>query len=155
MKKFLAILLVFALVLCSALLVYAMAEAPEVEPAPIPLVNLTGVVVALVLLIGDFLLAWIAKVIVPPIRRWIESHTTKEQRGLMWDAVCELVDAAEQTIRGPARGPEKFAYVNEMMRQRGFTVDKSMIEAALKRMGARTLDAVGTAFGEPPRAAEE
>ena len=71
MKKILAVLLAVMLLMCSAFLACALAEAAEPTPRAAPLVDLTGVVVAVVLVIFDFLLAWIARVIIPPIKKWV------------------------------------------------------------------------------------
>ena len=137
MKKLFAVLLILALLLCGAFLAYAIAETAEGSPAGRPLVDLTGVLVAVVLLVFDFLLVWIARVIIPPIKTWLQAHTTEKQRGLLWDAVCKFVDAAEQTILGPGRGKERLEYVVSGLEDEGFTVDFDMIEAAVKRMKER------------------
>jgi len=139
-KKIVSILLVMVLLVCGAFLTYALAEAPApAAPAQsAPLVDLTGALVAVVLVIFDFLLAWITRVIVPPIREWLGTHTTEKQRGLLWDAICKLVDAAEQTIIGPGQGARRLAYVEAGLQQRGFTVDNDMIEAAVRRMKQNT-----------------
>lgn len=84
MKKLLALVLVISLLLLGAFFAYALAEAPDTTPSSAPLVNLTGVVVAFVLAGFDFLLAWIAKVIVPPIKQWLNTHTTEKQKSLLW-----------------------------------------------------------------------
>lgn len=146
MKKFIAILLVIALLVMGGLFAYAMAEATEPTTRAAPLVDLTGVIIAVVLMLFDFLLAWIAKVIVPPIREWLGAHTSVTQRSLMWDAICKLVDAAEQTIIGPGRGKERLAYVVAGLQDRGFTIDSDMIEAAVKRMNDRLALTMGEAF---------
>ena len=146
MKKILAVLLAVTLILTGAFFAYAIAETAEDAPRAAPLVDLTGVVVSVVLLIFDFLLAWIARVIVPPIREWLGTHTTEKQRGLAWDAICKLVDAAEQTIKGPGLGEKRLAYVEAGLQQRGFTIDTDMIEAAVKRMNDRLAFTVGEAF---------
>ena len=146
MKKFLAILLALALLLCGPILAYAMAETAEATPRAAPLVDLTGAFVAIMLVVFDFLLAWIARVMIPPIKAWLETHTTQEQRGLLWDAICKLVDAAEQTIRGPGLGAKRLAYVEAGLIERGFSIDNDLIEAAVKRMKDRTGLVLGEAF---------
>lgn len=150
MKKLLALLLALVLVLCVALIPYAMAEAAEAPPAPVPMVDLTSAFVAVLLLVFDFLLTWIAKVIVPPIKQWLLARTSEKQRNLLWDAICKLVDAAEQTIRGPGRGEERLDYVIDGLHERGFKVDKDLIEAAVKRMNDRTLATISEAFIDQP-----
>lgn len=143
MKKIISILLVTILVLCGAFCAYALAEAAVAAPSSAPLVDLTGVVVSVLALIFDFLLAWIAKVIIPPIKAWLATHTTEKQRGLLWDAVCQLVDAAEQIITGEKMGEKRKAYVEAGLQQRGLTVDGDLIEAAVKRMNERAMYALG------------
>lgn len=138
MKKIVSILLVMVLLVIGAFLAYALAEASATPAQSAPLVDLTGALVAVVLVVFDFLLAWIAKVIVPPIKEWLGTHTTEKQRGLLWDAICKLVDAAEQTIIGPGQGAKRLAYVEAGLQQRGFTVDNDMIEAAVRRMKQNT-----------------
>ena len=150
MKKILAVLLAVMLLMCSAFLACALAEAAEPTPRAAPLVDLTGVVVAVVLVIFDFLLAWIARVIIPPIKKWLETHTTEKQRGLLWDAVTSLVEAAEQTILGPGRGKERLEYVVAGLMKRGFTVDLDMIESAVKTMNDKAKQAFREAFEPIP-----
>lgn len=150
MKKILSILLVMALLLCGAYYAYAIAEAPGAAPDA-PLVDLTKVIVSVLALIFEFLLAWIAKVIVPPIKSWLDSHTTKNQRGLLWDATKQFVAAAEQTIKGPCRGRERFEHVVAELMERGLTVDVDMIEAAVKQMNDKLALTVGEAFDIPER----
>ena len=145
MKKILIMILCAALLICGAFFAWAMAEGTDNAPAP--LVDLTGVVVAVALAAFEFMLAWIAKVIVPPIREWLEAHTTEKEKNLLWDAVTKLVDAAEQTIRGPGQGEKRLAYVEAGLRERGFSIDTDMIEAAVKRMNDRAMAAIGEAFG--------
>lgn len=149
MKKFIAILLALALLVCGPILACAMAETAEATPRAAPLVDLTGAFVAIMLVVFDFLLAWIARVMIPPIKEWLETHTTQEQRGLLWDAICKLVDAAEQTILGPCRGKERLAYVEAGLIERGLSVDYDLIEAAVKRMKDRTAFVMGEAFVLP------
>ena len=147
MKKLLALVLVISLLLFGAFFAYALAEAADTPHSSAPLVNLTGVVVAIVLAGFDFLLAWIAKVIVPPIKQWLNTHTTEKQKSLLWDAITELVDAAEQIITGPGMGERRMAYVEAGLAQRGFTVDRDLIEAAVRRMKQNTRIIFADAFG--------
>ena len=150
MKKFISILLAVALLLCGAFLTYAMAEAEGGGTPPAPVVDLTRVAVSALVLIFEFLLAWIAKVIVPPLRNWLKTNTTERQRSLLWDAVTSLVEAAEQTILGPGRGKERLKYVVEGLMKRGFTVDLDMIESAVKTMNDKTKQAFREAFEPVP-----
>lgn len=146
MKKYCAILLVIALLVSAVFLTYALAEAPAAPEQSAPLVDLTGALVAVLLLVFEFLLAWIARVIVPPIKAWLRTHTTEKERGLLWDAICKLVDAAEQIITGPAMGERRMAYVQAGLRQRGLTIDVDMIEAAVRRMKQNTRITFADAF---------
>ena len=146
MKKFIAVLLVIALLVACGLFAYALAEIHETTTRAAPLVDLTGVIIAVVLVIFDFLLAWIAKVIIPPIKDWLETHTTKNQRSLMWDAICKLVEAAEQTIRGPGLGEKRLAYVEAGLQERGYKIDNDLIEAAVKQMNDRLAATIAPAF---------
>ncbi|MBQ7214327.1 MAG: hypothetical protein IJS25_07335 [Bacteroidales bacterium] len=138
MKKAVAILLVMALLVMGAYIFYAMAEVPVDGGHPMPVVDLTGALVALLLIVFEFLLAWIARVIIPPIKEWLKARTTEKERGMIWDAVCKLVDAAEQIIRGPCLGERRLAYVEAGLLQRGIKVDRDLIEAAVLRMKERT-----------------
>lgn len=97
-------------------------------------INLTGVIVSLLALLFNALLAWIAKVVVPPLKEWLAAKTTSEQRGLMYSFVKELVAAAEQTIVGAGLGGEKMQYVVDRLKEKGIEVDIDMIEAAVKEM---------------------
>jgi len=146
LKKYIAFLLAFILILTGAFFAYAIAETAEGTPRAAPMVDLTGVIIAVLALVFDFLLAWIARVIVPPIKCWLDENTTEKQKGLIWDAITKMVDAAEQIIIGPGQGARKMAYVQAGLQQRGYTVDSDMIEAAVKRMNDRTKLMIGSAF---------
>lgn len=148
MKKIVSILLVMALLMCGAFLTYALAEEAD-APAAGPVVDLTGLVIAVLLAAFEFLMARFARVLIPPAKAWLEVHTTEKERGLLWNAICELVDAAEQIIKGSAMGERRMAYVEAGLRQRGLTVDRDLIEAAVKRVNERTMFAVGNVFEVP------
>ena len=147
MKKLTAVLLAVMLLIYGVFTTYALAEVAEAVPRAAPMVNLTWVIVTIALAVLDFLLGWIAKVIVPPIKSWLETHTTEKQRGLLWDAVCKLVEAAEQIIRGPGLGERRMAYVKAGLEERGYTVDTDMIEAAVRQMKQNTRIVFADAFG--------
>lgn len=143
MKRFTAILLAVILLagmilMMGGMIAYALAEAAEPAPGA-PLVNLTGVIVAALALVFDFLLAWIAKVMIPPIKAWMKQHMTERQRGMTWDLICKLVDAAEQIITGPGMGTSRMDYVKQALLDRGVEVDTDLIEAAVKRMNERMM----------------
>lgn len=110
-------------------------------------INLTGVIVSLLALLFNALLAWIAKVVVPPLKEWLAAKTTTEQRGLMYTFVKELVAAAEQTIVGAGLGSEKMQYVIDGLKAKGITVDIDMIEAAVKEMNDAAEERLASIFG--------
>lgn len=110
-------------------------------------INLTGVIVSLLVLLFNVLLAWIAKVVVPPLKEWLAAKTTTEQRGLMYTFVKELVAAAEQTIVGAGLGSEKMQYVIDGLKAKGITVDIDMIEAAVKEMNDAAEERLASIFG--------
>ncbi len=143
MKRFIAILLAVILLagmilMMGGMIAYALAEAAEPAPGA-PQVNLTGVIVAALALVFDFLLAWIAKVMIPPIKAWMKQHMTERQRDMAWDLICKLVDAAEQIITGPGMGTSRMDYVKQALLDRGVEVDTDLIEAAVKRMNERMM----------------
>lgn len=144
MKKMIVTLLVIALAMYWALMAYAVAEDTA---AAAPMVDITRVLTAAVLFIFDIVLAWIARVIIPPVKAWIEENTTEKQRGLMWDVVYELVAAAEQLIQGPGQGEKRMAYVKSKLRERGLDVNVDMIEAAVRQMNERLMGLAGEALG--------
>ena len=149
MKKFLAVLLVAILVLGCLVYTVALAEAAEAAPGA-PLVDLTRVVIAVLVLIFEFLLAWIAKVIVPPIKKWLDAHVTEKEKRMAWDTTCALVDAAEQIIKGPGMGTSRLNYVEAGLQERGLTIDTDMIEAAVRRMKERTMLTLADGLGIKP-----
>lgn len=146
MKKLISALLVCILIaMILASMFAAFAEAPGSTVVTPATVDLTQVVISVVLLVFNFLLAWIIKAVIPPIRLWLEARTTNEQRTLLYNLVYTLVNAAEQVI-GRGRGSEKFQYVIQVLEENGYTVDVDMIEAAVKEMDdvveARVIEAL-------------
>ena len=109
MKKILSVLLAAMLVviLCSPLCLAETAAEPAART--VPMIDLTGLVVSIVVLIGEALLAWLLKAIIPPAKKWLDSHTTKNQQTVIWNVVKRLVEAAEQIITGEGKGDEKLA----------------------------------------------
>lgn len=108
MKKIISILLALMLVTVTCMFCLAETTAEPVTPTA-PMVDLTGLVVSIVLLIGEALLAWLLKAIIPPAKKWLDSHTTKNQQTVMWNVVKRLVEAAEQIITGEGKGDKKLA----------------------------------------------
>ena len=140
MKKFIAILLTAMLltVICLSCLAETAAE-----PAPSAhMIDLTGLVVSIVVLIGEAILAWLLKAVIPPAKKWLESHTTKNQQTVIWNVVKRLVEAAEQIITGEGKGDEKLAYVESWLKKYGYDIDRFVIEAAVKEMNDRQLTVV-------------
>ena len=145
MKKILAVLLSAMLVMTVFLTPYVIAEAvePPASPgAPVPVaftVNLTGLIIAILVAFFEFLLAWLLKAVIPPLKKWLNSHTTKNQQAILWNVITRLVEAAEQTITGINCGSEKMQFVKDALRRRGFEVDTYLIEAAVKEMNDRVI----------------
>ena len=142
-KKLLVALLIVIITISFATV--AVAESAATSPGF--QINLTGVIVSLLVLLFNVLLAWIAKVVVPPLKEWLAAKTTTEQRGLMYTFVKELVAAAEQTIVGAGLGSEKMQYVIDGLKAKGITVDIDMIEAAVKEMNDAAEERLASIFG--------
>lgn len=146
MKKIIAILL--ALMLLAVFCVTCLAEAAAEPVAPTaPLIDLTGLVVSIVIFVGEMLLAWLLKAIIPPAKKWLDSHTTTNQQTVMWNVVKRLVEAAEQIITGEGKGDEKLAWVEAGLRQHGYTIDRYLIEAAVKEMNDHGLNEIAQELG--------
>lgn len=145
MKKFLSILLCAMLMMTILCAPYVLAEAvePPASPAaPVPVtytVNLTGLIIAILVAFFEFLLAWLLKAVIPPAKRWLDSHTTKNQQQILWNVVKRLVEAAEQTITGLNQGEQKMAFVKAALNAHGYDVDTYLIEAAVKEMNDRAI----------------
>lgn len=136
MKKF------FAVILCLVMAIMMPAAALAEETAPAVTVDLTGVIVAAVVLIFDLILGWVAKAYLPSLKAWLEERTTGEQQKRIYELIEKLVMAAEQMI-GAGMGTEKMKYVINELRLRGINVDVDMIEAAVKEMNDKALKVVG------------
>lgn len=136
MKKF------FAVILCLVMAIMIPAAALAEETTPAVTVDLTGVIVAAVVLIFDLLLGWVAKAYLPSLKAWLDERTTGEQQKRIYDLIEKLVLAAEQTI-GAGLGSDKMKYVINELRLRGVEVDVDMIEAAVKEMNDKALKVMG------------
>lgn len=137
MKQTLALVLI-ALLLITLVAFPSLAEVAEVAtepPAPTPsvTVDLTQIVVSVVGLLFSFLLTWLIRAVVPPIRKWLETRTSSEQRQMFITLTRQLVHAAEQTI-GAGNGKKKLIYVCDQLRKRGYTIDLDVIESTVKEM---------------------
>lgn len=136
MKKF------FAVILCLVMAIMMPAAALAEETAPTVTVDLTGVIVAAVVLIFDLILGWVAKAYLPSLKAWLDERTTGEQQKRIYELVEKLVLAAEQMI-GAGMGTKKMKYVINELRRRGINVDVEMIEAAVKEMNDKALKIMG------------
>ena len=130
MKKFLAIML--TAMLLTVFLFSCLAE--TAAPGPMFTVDVTQLVISIISVIFSALLAWIIKAVIPPVKTWLIEHTTTEQQTRAWTMIKWLVEAAEQTIVGAARGSERLEWVLEELKARGIKVDRALVEAAVKEM---------------------
>lgn len=147
MKKIFALLLAVVMLLVVFFAPVALSEtAAEPTPPAAPMIDLTGLVVSIVVLIGEAILALLMKAIIPPAKKWLETHATKNQQAVMWNVVKRLVEAAEQIITGERKGDQKLAYVQEALRVHGYDIDRYVIEAAVKEMNDRSLMTVANAL---------
>ena len=113
-----------------------------------PVIDLTEIIVSIVGLIFSFLLAWIIKAVIPPVKKWLNAKTTAEQRAMLYQVVQNLVNAAEQVI-GRGKGSEKMDYVMNALELKGFEVDLDMIESAVKEMNDKAVAQALAAFNSP------
>lgn len=130
MKKFLAIML--TAMLLTVFLFSCLAE--TAAPGPMFTVDVTQLVISIIGVIFSALLAWIIKAVIPPVKTWLIEHTTTEQQTRAWTMIKWLVEAAEQTIVGAAKGSERLEWVLEELKARGIKVDRALVEAAVKEM---------------------
>ncbi len=140
---------IFALITAAALMLTLLALPPvalaEGEAAPAFQVDLTGLITAILWMVFNFVLAFMAKNVVPPLKKFLEEKTTDAQRRSMWDVIVKLVEAAEQMI-GNGKGAEKLEYVQKALENAGYHADRALIEAAVKEMNARSLKLLSNAF---------
>lgn len=85
-------------------------------------IDLTPVVLAIIALIAGV----VARKLIP----WIDSKISDEQRWALKALVRTLVFAAEQ-LYGSENGQQKLEYVIQELKDRGYTVDRAEIEAAV------------------------
>ena len=130
MKKILFVLL--AALLLAVFCFSCLAE--TAAPAPMFTINVTQLVIAIIGVIFSALLAWIVRAVIPPLKRWLDEHTTTEQQTRAWTMIKWLVEAAEQTITGYAKGSERLDWVISELKARGLEVDRALVEAAVKEM---------------------
>lgn len=77
------------------------------------------------------IIALLAALVTYRLIPWIKAKTTNEQQTMLKATVKTLVYAAEQ-IYGAGNGVEKLDYVIQQLNGKGFTVDRTEIEAAVK-----------------------
>lgn len=97
-------------------------------------VNVTQLVIAILGVVFNIMLAWVIKAVIPPLKEWLKVHTTAETQTRTWTMIKWLVEAAEQTITGYARGDDRMTWVLAQLKARGIEVDPVLIEAAVKEM---------------------
>lgn len=87
-------------------------------------IDITPIINAAIALIG----AAVSVFLIP----WIKSKTTAEQRKelIAWTKIG--VAAAEQLYVGAGRGEEKKQYVIDFLKEKGFTVDETSVDAAIE-----------------------
>lgn len=132
MKKLLSVLL--AAMLLIVLTAACIAETAAEPPAVMFTVNITQLLIAIIGVIFSAILAWIVKAVIPPLKRWLDEHTTTEQQTRAWTMIKWLVEAAEQTITGYAKGSKRLDWVISELKKRGIEADRALIEAAVKEM---------------------
>lgn len=132
MKKYVAAIVALALlvVFCTGCL----AEATTLPTAPMFSVNITQLVIAVMGVVFNVLFLWLIKAVIPPLKSWLRAHTTTENQQRAWTMIKWLVEAAEQTITGYAKGSERLQWVKAELKARGIDADLALIEAAVKEM---------------------
>ena len=153
MKKIISLLLALMLLAVFCFTCLAETAAEPTTPAA-PMIDLTGLVVSIVVLIGEALLAWLLHAIIPPAKKWLDSHTTKNQQTVIWNVVKRLVEAAEQIITGEGKGDEKLAWVEAQLQHYGYDFDRYAVEAAVKEMNDRSLAVIAEELDIPGGAKE-
>lgn len=79
------------------------------------------------------LISLLAILITTKLIPWIKSKTTVNQQVALSAAVKIAVYAAEQ-IYGAGNGDDKLTYVLNKLTEKGYTVDRDDVEAAVKEM---------------------
>lgn len=144
MKKVIALML--AAVLLAVFCFTCMAEAAAPAPSPMLTIDITQLVIAIIGVIFSALLAWIIKAVIPPLKCWLDEHTTTEQQTRAWTMIKWLVEAAEQTIIGYAKGSERLDWVISELKARGLEADRALIEAAVKEMNDKAREDIKKAI---------
>jgi fucose permease len=131
MKKLFSVLLAAMLLIA---LTVGIAETAAEPPAAMFTINVTQLLIAIIGVVFSALLAWIVRAVIPPLKGWLDEHTTTEQQTRAWTMIKWLVEAAEQTITGYAKGSERLDWVISELKRRGIEVDRALVEAAVKEM---------------------
>lgn len=131
MKKLFSVLLAAMLLIA---LTAGIAETAAEPSAAMFTINVTQLLIAIIGVVFSALLAWIVRAVIPPLKGWLDEHTTTEQQTRAWTMIKWLVEAAEQTITGYAKGSERLDWVISELKRRGIEVDRALVEAAVKEM---------------------
>lgn len=154
MKRFTVSAIIVLLIVAMLVLIAATAYAEEPATAPVPApaftVDLTQIVVSVIGIVFSFLLTWLIKAVVPPVKEWLKTRTTAQQRDMFNNLVRQLVLAAEQTI-GAGKGSEKLRYVCDRLTDKGYMIDLDAIEATVKEMNDSLLTAILENEEEPEK----
>ena len=86
-------------------------------------IDLTPVINAVIVLLAAVITAFV----IP----WIKAKATIQQQEALLGVYRTLVFAAEQLF-GSGHGEDKLTYVESRLKEKGYTVDRDMIEAAVK-----------------------
>ena len=147
MKKLFSVLLAAMLLIA---LTAGIAETAAEPSAAMFTINVTQLLIAIIGVVFSALLAWIVRAVIPPLKGWLDEHTTTEQQTRAWTMIKWLVEAAEQTITGYAKGSEKLEWVIKELNARGIEVDRALVEAAVKEMNDKAKADIDLAIkGEP------
>lgn len=71
------------------------------------------------------------KALIPQIKKWVETHTTAEQRKVLVELAGQIVRAAEQLF-GSKTGEQKLAYAMEMLEKLMPYIDADVRRAAIE-----------------------
>ncbi len=79
--------------------------------------------------------------LIPMIKKFLKEKLNDRQYELLSYFSEIFVNAAEQKFVGEKRGKEKYAYVINKLREKGFNVDESELDAYLEAAVKRLKDA--------------
>jgi hypothetical protein len=97
-------------------------------------IDVTDVIVTVLGLIVNFILAWVAKKVVPAFQTWLHARTTEQQRQTLWNVTLELVKSAQQLYDEGLIKKPRLEYVASELEARGLTVDADKIKAAVREI---------------------